>query len=259
VERHFLGLTRPFLTRVPPDFRGSVHPASVVPLSKPNGQAFSVGGAAAYFFIQRSEKNKYKDKQSPAAATATANEFINVKDICGNFLYTRDGLALCYLKLTTVSIDLYSKTEKRNIARTLTAEMSATQFPFKFIAVSRPIDISPLLTELHSLLMTSDTKQRELLKAEMIEMSNFAMGGDIVERQFYIVLWDKAIDGAERELMGRARLMAENFNSSKIPCEILNQQDIARLCNLVNNPSYTHIEDNNFDAAIPLIEGGVRL
>ena len=137
--------------------------------------------------------------------------------------------------------------------------MSATQFPFKFIAVSRPIDISPLLTELHSLLMTSDSKQRELLRAEMIEMSNFAMGGDIVERQFYIVLWDKAIDGAERELMGRARLFAENFNGSKIACEILNQQDIVRLCNLVNNPSYTQIEDNGFEAAIPLIEGGINL
>jgi len=214
------------------------------------------GGGVAYFMMKKAEKNKYKEKAAPEAA---ANEFINVKDICGNFLYTRDGLALCYLKLTPISIDLYSRTEKRNIVRSLTAEMSATQFPFKFIAVSRPIDISPLLSELHSLLMTSDAKQRELLKAEMIEMSNFAMGGDIVERQFYIVIWDKANDGIQRELMNRARLFAENFNGSKISCEILNQQDIVRLCNLVNNPSYTHIEDNNFEAAIPLIEGGINL
>jgi hypothetical protein len=145
------------------------------------------------------------------------------------------------------------------MVRTLTAEMSATQFPFKFIAVSRPIDISPLLSELHSLLMTTDMKQKELLRAEMIEMSNFAMSGDIVERQFYIIIWEKTHDGIERELMSRARLLAEVFNSSKIPCEILQQQDIVRLCNLVNNPSYTHIEDNNFEAAIPLIEGSISL
>jgi hypothetical protein len=109
------------------------------------------------------------------------------------------------------------------------------------------------------MLMTTDMKQKELLRAEMIEMSNFAMGGDIVERQFYIVIWDKVYDGIERELTGRARHLAENFNSSKIPCEILQQQDIVRLCNLVNNPSYTHIEDNNFEAAIPLIEGGINI
>ena len=215
-----------------------------------------VGGAVAYFFIKQAEKNKYKEKPTSDIA---ANEFINVKDICGNFLYTRDSLALCYLKLTPISIGLYSKTEKRNMVRTLTAEMSATQFPFKFIAVSRPIDISPLLSELHSLLMTTDMKQKELLKSEMIEMSNFAMGGDIVERQFYFVIWDKAHEGVERELMNRARLFAEYFNGSKIPCEILQQQDIVRLCNLVNNPSYTHIEDNSFEAAIPLIEGGISL
>ena len=216
----------------------------------------AAGGAAAYFFIKQAEKNKHKEKNMPQP---TANEFINVKDICGNFLYTNDGLALCYLKLTPISIDLYSKTEKRNIVRSLTAEMSATQFPFKFIAVSRPIDISPLLSELHSLLMTTDTKQKELLRAEMLEMSNFAMGGDIVERQFYLVMWDKVTEGVERELMNRARLMAENFYGSRIPCEILSQQDIVRLCNLVNNPSYTHIEDNNFEAAIPLIDGGIDL
>jgi len=216
-----------------------------------------IGGGAAFFVIKQAEKNKYKEKVTPEATAA--NEFINVKDICGNFLYTRDDLALCYLKLTPISIDLYSKTEKRNIVRTLTAEMSGTQFPFKFIAVSRPIDISPLISELHSMLMTSDAKQRELLRAEMIEMSNFAMGGDIVERQFYIVLWDKAQDGVERELMNRARLMSENFSSCKVPCEILQQQDIVRLCNLVNNPSYTHIEDNSFEAAIPLIEGGLNI
>ena len=215
-----------------------------------------VGGGVAYFFIKKAEKNKYKEKNLP---DVTANEFINVKDICGNFLYTNDGLTLCYLKLTPISIDLYSKTEKRNIVRTLTAEMSATQFPFKFIAVSRPIDISPLLSELHSLLMTTDMKQKELLKAEMVEMSNFAMGGDIVERQFYIVIWDQSVDGVERELINRARLIAENFAGSKVPCEILQQQDIVRLCNLVNNPSYTHIEDNSFEAAIPLIDGGLNL
>ena len=216
-----------------------------------------VGGGVAYFFMKKAEKNKFREKAAPDVTAA--NEFINVKDISGNFLYTRDGLMLCYLKLTPISIDLYSKAEKRNIVKTLTAEMSATQFPFKFIAVSRPIDISPLLTELNSLVMSADLKQRELLRAEMMEMTNFAMGGDIVERQFYIVLWDKAIEGMDRELMGRARLFAENFNGSKIPCEILSQQEIVRLCNLVNNPSYTQIEDNSFEAAIPLIEGGINL
>ena len=215
-----------------------------------------VGGGAAYFFMQKAEKDKYKEK---GADNTSANGFINVKDICGNFLYTLDGLIICYLKLTPISIDLYSRTEKRNIVKTLTAEMSATQFPFKFIAVSRPIDISPLLAELHNLLTTSDSVQRELLKAELTEMTNFALGGEIVERQFYIMLWDRELDGMDKELTGRARLFQEIFSSSRIPCTLLNQQEITRLCNLVNNPGYTHIEDSKIEAAIPLLEGGIKL
>jgi len=50
-----------------------------------------VGGGAAYYFIKQAERNKYKEKNLPNVA---ANEFINVKDICGSFLYTRDGMTL---------------------------------------------------------------------------------------------------------------------------------------------------------------------
>ena len=32
------------------------------------------------------------------------------------------------------------------------------------------------------------------------------------------------------------------------------QQDIVRLCNLVNNPAYVHLEDAGFEAAIPILE-----
>ena len=83
------------------------------------------------------------------------------------------------------------------------------------------------------------------------------MSGEVVERQFYISLWEKSVEGAERDLLNRARLMAENFNGSRVSCEILEQQEIVRLCNLVNNPGYSHLEDSGFDAVIPLINGGV--
>ena len=212
-----------------------------------------IGGGFFYFFMKKGSKKP----QTAETSGITANEFINVRDIHGNFLYTGDGLALCYLKITPVSIDLYSKSEKKNMVRMLTAEMSGTAFPFKFIAVSRPVDISPLVTELYSLLHTADTVQKELLTAEIAEMSDFALSGEIVERQFYAVLWDK--QGDERELLNRAKVFAENFSVCKIKCEILNQQEIVRLCNLVNNPEYTHLEDSNFEAAIPLINGGVKL
>lgn len=75
-----------------------------------------------------------------------------------------------------------------------------------------------------------------------------------MERQFYLLLWEKAIDGAERELLQKAKYLSGYFSDSGVQTEILEQQDIVRLCNLINNPSYVHLEDTDFEAAIPILE-----
>ena len=49
-------------------------------------------------------------------------------------------------------------------------------------------------------------------------------------------------------------LLYTSFADCGIQTEILEQQDIVRLCNLVNNPAYVHLEDAGFEAAIPILE-----
>ena len=182
-----------------------------------------------------------------------------MKDIKDKFLYTRDSMVFCFLKINPISIDLFSKSEKNLIIKQLTADISGIQHPFKFIAVSRPVDLSPLITELSELLTTSDLKQKELLKQEILEMSTFALSGEVVERQFYIILWEKDDEGAQKDLLVRAKDLSNNFIDNGIGCDILEQQDIVRLCNLINNPAYMHLEDSNFEPSIPIIKGGVSL
>lgn len=218
----------------------------------------AVLGGGAFLFIKNSEKKKKQILQADEEQK-TANEFVNVKDIKGKFLYTRDGLILCYLKINPISIDLFSKSEKSIIIKQLAANMSSIQYPFKFIAVSRPVDISPLISELSELLTTSDPKQKELLKQEILEMSTFALSGEVVERQFYVVIWDKSEQGAEKDLLVKAKDFASNFTDNGIGCDVLEQQDIVRLCNLINNPAYMHLEDTSFERSIPILSGGVLL
>ncbi|MCX7748245.1 MAG: hypothetical protein N2645_15365 [Clostridia bacterium] len=183
----------------------------------------------------------------------TANEFINVKDVRDKYLYTRDNKIMMYIKISPIAIDLLSEREKKSLTKQLTAELSAEQKPFKFLAVSRPVDISPLISDYSQLMAsTSNQKQKELLRNEMFVMSNYAMSGDVVERQFYIMIWERFEDGIEREISKRCYELTSKFEGCGISCEILNQQDIVRLCNLVNNPAYSHIEDTGFNASIPL-------
>lgn len=45
------------------------------------------------------------------------------------------------------------------------------------------------------------------------------------------------------------------FSDVNIRTEILEQQDIVRLCNLINNPAYVHLEDTDFTPTIPVLAG----
>ena len=214
-----------------------------------------LGGGTLIFLKLSAKHKKSKNKDKEELAQITANEFVNVKDIRGNFLYTRDNLALAYPKIYPISTELFSKNEKRLIAKQLTVSLSSAQYPFQLLAVSRPVDISPLLSELSATLTaSSDVKQKELLKQEIVEMGAFALSGEVVERQFYIKIWDRVSDGVERELLQKLKLLGGYFSDSGIQTEILQQQDIVRLCNLVNNPAYVHLEDSGINAAIPILE-----
>lgn len=210
-----------------------------------------LGGGLLLIVLKHSKPKNQGGGES--LAIQTAQEFINVRDIQDKYLYTTDGLILTYVRIHSISIDLYSKAEKNSLIRQLTAELSDIQYPFKFLAVSRPVDISPVITDMQSMLKEADDRRKELLRQEILQMSGFALSGEIVERQFYVSLWERA-EEAEKELFKRAALFSEKFSGCGIPCDVLGEKEIVRLLNLVHNPSYTHLEDTEFSATIPVLE-----
>lgn len=224
-----------------------------------------IGGAIALVLINKSNTKSYastpaKSKHTKASKNKTsqeisAQEFVNVKDITDKYLYTRDGLVFTYIRIYPISPDLLSRREQKSLTRQLTAEMSAEPFKFGFMALSRPVDISPLIKEYSELLTESnDPIQKELLKSEMQAMSNYALSGDVVERQFYIKKWEKYSEGSENDLQKSAYNILGYFTTVNINCEILKEDDIVRLSNLITNPAYVHIESTNVRAAMPIIE-----
>ncbi len=224
-----------------------------------------VGGAIALVFINKSnakipspastKSKNSKTNKNKTIQEITAQEFVNVKDITDKYLYTRDGLVFTYIRIYPISPDLLSRREKRTLTRQLTAEISAEPFKFGFMALSRPVDISPLIKEYSELLAdSSDSIQKEILKSEMQAMSNYALSGEVVERQFYIKIWEKYSEGAENDLQKRAFSILGYFTAVNINGEILKEDDIVRLSNLITNPAYVHIESTNVRAAMPIIE-----
>lgn len=212
-------------------------------------------GGGLFLFVMNGKQRKSK-KESEKSSIVTAQHFINVKDIRGNYLYTRDGFLFIYLRIHPISIDLYSKAEKAILIKTLTAELSDLQYPFKFIALSRPVDISPIILDLSDKLRDAEDKRKELLRQEILQMSGYALSGEIVERQYYICLWDIFEEGNEMELSKQAALLSEKLMSGSVSSDILSEKEIVRFLNLVNNPSYVHLEDTEFSPSIPILEIG---
>lgn len=215
--------------------------------------AVTLVGGGILLLVLKNSKVKHSTGEEDYALQ-TAQEYINVRDVKDRYLYTKDGLVLTFLRIHAISIDLYSKAEKKNLIKQLTTELSDIQYPFKFTAVSRPVDISPLITDMQSMLKNADDKRKELLRQEILQMSSYALSGEIVERQFYISVWEKQEDGVEKDLLKRVSLLAEKFTTNGVGCDILGEKEIVRLLNLVNNPSYTHLEDTEFGASIPTLK-----
>lgn len=210
---------------------------------------FIVGGGFLIFMNKDKKKVGIENKSKK-----TAQEFINVKDIKDKFLYTLDKMIMVYVQVPSIDINLLSKREKELLTRTLTSELSSERKEFMFLAVSRPVDVSPLIAEYQSIITdTTNQRQKELLRNEISALGDYAISGEVVERQFYFMFWEKYEEGIERDLLKRAMDFCSKFDGTGIKPSILTENKIIRLCNLINNPAYTNSEDTTYEPSIPII------
>lgn len=209
-----------------------------------------VGGLV--FLSTSGKKGKAAAKEDEQAISA--QDFINVADIVEHVLYTKDNYCISYIRLQPPMSSLWSRREKRMKTNTLVAEVSKDRQPWILSAVSRPMDISQLIGQYRQLRdQTDNSIRKRLLKQEMNELQKKVGGGEAIERQFYIKIWTQEKDGAETELLERARQIVSAYESVGITGQILKKPDIIRFCNLVHNPAYINAEDTNSEPSIPMI------
>jgi hypothetical protein len=212
----------------------------------------SVGLIAMYKMSSTSKSKKNTTKNR--ADDVPVQEFMNVKDIDDMFLYSRDGYLLSYIRIHPFSSDLLSRNEKKALTEKLTEEISETDFyGFKFLAIIRPVDISPVISDYANKITNSDDLiQKDILRQETRVVSEFSLSGDVVQREFFYVLWERYGDSAEVDLKKRTIDFASKFTNAGMKCDILKKHEIIRLSNLVNNPAFAVLEDTDIYAAIPL-------
>lgn len=210
------------------------------------------------WWFKRNENNKKlsadEDEERAKAAKATAQDFINAKDLGSKCLYTTDGNIFAAVKIEGLSIELFSFAEQEVIKNNISRRLSEIHYPYKYIAVSRPVDISRVLQEDDKLKSEAEGGRKKLLAMEMDDLSEMVMSGETLERQYYFVIWESVKHEDERMIVQRATDFAKIFTESKVKADVIDSKGFVRLCNLVNIPAYAHIEDMNIEDRIAVLK-----
>lgn len=168
----------------------------------------------------------------------TANQFVNVSDIKGNFLYTKDNMVFGYLRIYPFNKDLLSKEELRAKTQILTSSFESDRKNFSYFAMQREIDLDGQKKDLENKYRSelASVGTRHLLKIMIDELTVLSTSGQNYEHQHYIKLWEPYTSAnrpeVEAELKIRLQDFKKRYESIGIATEILGQQEIIKVCSL---------------------------
>ena len=154
----------------------------------------------------------------------SANRFLNIKDIQGNFLYTTDGKVLAYLKIYPKNCKLMSKEEQKNHSNILTRNFASELKPFK---------------EKNALKFSLQGKRSR-------SFGNLSVRGKALESEIYLIIWGENTEYVEQELLKRLNDLKMKFTNSGYRTEILEERLIIQLVNSYTNPDVAYIENQNY-------------
>lgn len=179
--------------------------------------------------------------------TITANKFLNIKDIQGNFLYTIDGKVLAYLKIYPKNCKLMSKEEQKNHAQILTRNFASELKPFKLYFTNRPVNLQRNQDYQAELMDKEKNATKFTLQGKRSRsFGNLSVRGKALESEIYLIVWDENTEYIEQELMKRLNDLKMKFTNSGYRTEILEERLIIQLVNSYTNPDVAYIENQDY-------------
>ena len=199
-----------------------------------------------------------KPKTDPKVLTA--NQFVNIRRIANDLLYTEDEYIFSYLKVSSINTELMSERESEILVNNITAQLSTENKPIQFFILTQPDDVSEMMNMLHSLFKEAKGNiiKEQLIFKEINQISNYALKGEISTRQFYMVLWTKYTEDNELVLKKRASNLINKLSSCGLPTKLLTNQGIYKLMNLFSHPTskYASVETTDYSPTIPRLIWG---
>ena len=179
----------------------------------------------------------------------TLNEFLNIKDIPigKNYLLTLDGQMIFFIKVNPINVDLLSNEELEAKMDLMSIEFANEQYPYKILVIPRAVDISEHIHEQENLKnKCEDNISKKIVEERIKFTTNFVADKDIIENEFYILIWQNDAENAEAELNKRANNWITRFRNCEIETQILKEKDIILLIKSFTIPEFARKEGTDY-------------
>lgn len=186
----------------------------------------------------------------------TLNEFLNIKEIKNNYLYTLDGQVIVFIKVTPINIELLSNEEMESKMNLSSIEFSQERHPYKIMVIPRAVDISEHIQEQEELKKKIDDDVCiEIVNNRIISTTEIVENKNIIENEFYIMLFDSNKDNIEIELSKRANNWVNRLKNCDLRSSILEEKQIILLVKSFTIPEFARIEGTDYSDNIVQIKG----
>ena len=177
----------------------------------------------------------------------TLNEFLNIKNIKNNYLYTLDEQVIVFIKVNPINIELLSDSELERKMDSEAIEFSNEQYPYKIMVIPRAVDISEHIREQEQLKKSLDDDVCiEIINNRIIATMEIVENKNIIENEFYIMLYDNYRDNIEHELNKRVNSWINRLNNCELKCEVLEERDIILLMKSFTIPEFARTEATDY-------------
>lgn len=177
----------------------------------------------------------------------TLNEFLNIKNIDENYLYTLDNQVILFIKIYPINTELFSEEELESKMDSMSVEFSNEQYPYSIFVIPRKVDITDYIKEQEKLKKSiQDETSIRIVEKRIIATHEMVADKNIIENEFYLCIWDNVSDNVEEKLIKRANTWKKRFKNCGFETIILEKTQIILLAKSFTIPEFARKEDTNY-------------
>ena len=195
-------------------------------------------------------KQTKKNEPELSKGELTAQEFVNVKNVEGRFLFDKKDMVYMYIEITPIVTDLLTEAEQMMVADSIKEYLKEEREPFTLFKLQKGVDVSRISNSLFDLKQSisakdiAEQRRKELISIEIEYLDKAATDNTTVSPVYCLKIWDtqKNMD----KLSIRAKHLAGKYSMVGMPAHVLEQREILAICSLFTNPTTAQLHDNTY-------------